>query len=145
MLNIKTILMAGLFLSSMVACSAPRMITPVQPVMRASAPQALRSMSTSAKTRVYKFKLTLSPEELSQLQDDFMLNLNLSSDLMGFYFSHPQYRQVYSNTFVGTNGFRQLKAVVLSFEVFDPQNFEQEVLPQIRSLIEVNGRKLIAS
>lgn len=147
MKNFLKYLFIGLAASSLMACSAQTARVPLQAAgpgqQLRQAPQ-LRSLNNPGQFKTYRFKLQLSAAEFSQLEDSFMLNATLSADLMTFYFSHPQFREVYSNTFISTREFRQLQAAVISFDVFDRAAFEQQALPQIKSMLEVQGRQLVA-
>jgi len=127
---------ASLLLTLLVGCSAPQMALPLQ----ATRPmQNLQSFS-APKMTVFKYKLMIPAEQ----QGEFMLDIDVSSELMGLYFGNPQYKTVYQRTFVDSTQVRKAQALIVSFDVFDKAIFTQQVLPQVHKLLEVKGRKLIA-
>ncbi|MGE3726468.1 MAG: hypothetical protein AB7I41_13000 [Candidatus Sericytochromatia bacterium] len=135
--KIKISCFASLVLSPLVGCATPQMALPPQtarPVM-----QNMQSFS-AAKMTVFKYKLMIPTEQ----QGDFMLDIEASSELMGLYFGNPQYKTVYQRTFVDSTQVRKAQALIISFDVFDKAVFTQQVLPQVKKLLEVKGRKFIA-
>lgn len=135
--KIKISLFAALLLSPLVGCSAPQMALP--PQVGRPAMQNMQSFS-AAKMTVFKYKLMIPTEQ----QGDFMLDIEASSELMSLYFGNPQFKTVYQRTFVDSTQVRKAQALIISFDVFDKAVFTQQVFPQVKKLLEVKGRKLVA-
>lgn len=127
---------ASLFLSLILGCSAPQTSLPLQ----AARPMQNVQSFSAAKMTVFKYKLMIPKDQ----QDTFMLDMDVSTELMGLYFANPAYKTVYQRTFVDSTQIKKAQALIVSFDVFDKAIFTQQVLPQIFQKLEVQGRKLIA-
>ncbi|PKL76920.1 MAG: hypothetical protein CVV27_07835 [Candidatus Melainabacteria bacterium HGW-Melainabacteria-1] len=135
MKNILQKITAFFCLSLLVGCSAPRM-----PLQAAAPMQQFQRFNSSPKLSVFRYKLMIPQDQLGE----FMLDMDVSSDLMGLYFANPQYKTVYQRTFVDSTQLRKAQALIVSFDVFDKAVFTQQVLPQVFQKLEVKGRKLVA-